>query len=144
MLEPNHFLLVHCARCFDWPAIHFARTPHRLAAFARAFYSKEGAEAGKESTKTCDEHSEEQGFVFLVVLQHPLEVLLLPLHGHLATQLRLGPQRGCGRLSSWWGGGGIAVLMWGSPDRAQPELTALPLLTFQLLDFLHVDPELLL
>lgn len=111
MLEPNHFLLVHRARCFDWPAIHFARTPHRLAAFARAFYSEGGAEAGKESTKTCDEHSEEQGFVFLVVLQHPLEVLLLPLHGHLATQLRLGPQRGCGRLSSWWGG--IAALMGG-------------------------------
>lgn len=60
----------------------------------------------KESTKTCDEHPEEQGLVFLVVLQHPLEVLLLPLDGHLATQLGLGPQRRRGRLSSWCVGEG--------------------------------------
>lgn len=103
----------------------------------------------KESTRTCDEHPEEQGLVFLVVLQHPLKVLLLPLDGHLAAQLRLGPQRGRGRLSSWRGRKSgvvrrIAELTRGSPDRTLPELTAHPLLTFQLLDFLHVDPQLLL
>lgn len=37
---------------------------------------------------TCDEGLDELGLVLLVVLQHPLKVLLLPLNGHLTDQLR--------------------------------------------------------
>lgn len=40
---------------------------------------------------TSDQSLEQQGFVLLVVLQHPLKVLLFPLDGHLAAQFRSGP-----------------------------------------------------
>lgn len=90
MSEPNH------SQCF----IHFAWTQHHREAFSGAFYSKEAAEAGKQSTKTCNERPEEQRLVFLVVLQHPLKVFLLPLDSHLTTELGLGPQRGRGSLGS--------------------------------------------
>lgn len=36
---------------------------------------------------TCDHGADQYRLVFLVVLQHALEVLLLPLHGHLPAQL---------------------------------------------------------
>lgn len=39
---------------------------------------------------TCHQVPDEEGFVLPVVLQHALEVLLLPLHGHLPAQF-LGP-----------------------------------------------------
>lgn len=39
---------------------------------------------------TCDQRFDEQGFVLLAVLQHPLEVFLFALDGHLTAQLRFG------------------------------------------------------
>ncbi len=40
---------------------------------------------------TSDQSFEQQGFILLVVLQHPLKVFLFPLDGHLPAQFRFGP-----------------------------------------------------
>lgn len=45
------------------------------------------AGGGREAGLTCHQIPNEQGLVLLVVLQHALEVLLLPLHGDLPVEL---------------------------------------------------------
>lgn len=56
---------------------------------------------GGEWRLTCDKSFEQQGFILIVVLQHPLEVFVFPLDGHLTTQFRFGPAAlSCSRLRS--------------------------------------------
>lgn len=52
---------------------------------------------------TCHQVPNEKGLVFLVVLQHALEVLLLPLDGDLPVELMAPPLTLGQRLGSWAG-----------------------------------------
>lgn len=45
-----------------------------------------GVRVVQEAGLTCHQIPNEQGLVLLVVLQHALEVLLLPLHGDLPVE----------------------------------------------------------
>lgn len=82
-------------------------------------------------TLTRDQSLDQQGFVLLGVLQHPLEVLLLPLDGDLAAQLRFDSAGGRSSLRGWSrdGGGVSRCLLQTENSREQLQKLSCYLLT---------------